>query len=155
MPAKDSLNIPLFMETVTNWAKIIFLDYNEALVEKTDNTVEYSVTLKKVGETSGMYHASTVNATSFYKIEAKPDRIRVTFKVKHYKFAKANLKGTKAMLILPSQVFPYTDSGDTKSFARAFLNCHVKLIESLSGFIDYINNRYEKLPEKKKVDDNW
>ena len=152
---KDSLNIPQFMETVTNWAKVKYSKYDKALQSQTDNTVEYSAMLLNVGQAMGAFKATIINASTFTKFEAKPDRVRITVKVKHYSLAQGSVTGAKNELTLPKDVFPYKDSKDKNVYAMAFINCHYNLILNLASIFEYLNKNYAKLPEKKKEDDNW
>ena len=152
---KDSINIPQFMETVTKWAKVKYSNYDKALQSQTENSVEYSAMLMNVGQAMGAFKATLIHASSFMKIEAKPDRFRITAKVKHYSLAQGSISGAKSVLTLPKDVFPYTDSKDKNVYAMAFINCHYNLILNLSSLFEYLNKNYAKLPEKKKEDDNW
>lgn len=152
---KDSLNIPQFMETVTNWAKVKYSNYDKALQSKTENSAEFSAMLMNVGQAMGAFKATIINASTFAKIEAKPDRVRITVKVKHYSLAQGSVGGAKTLLTLPKDVFPYTDSKDKNVYAMAFINCHYNLILNLNSIFEYLNKNYSKLPEKKKADDNW
>ncbi len=152
---KDSLNIPQFMETVTNWAKVKYNNYDKALQSKTENSAEFSAMLMNVGQAMGAFKATIINASTFAKFEAKPDRVRITVKVKHYSLAQGSVSGAKTLLTLPKDVFPYQDSKDKNVYAMAFINCHYNLITNLAGIFDYLNKNYAKLPEKKKDDDNW
>ena len=152
---KDSLNIPQFMETVTNWAKVKYSNYDKALQSKTENSAEFSAMLMNVGQAMGAFKATIINASTFAKFEAKPDRVRITVKVKHYSLTQGSVSGAKTLLTFPKDVFPYQDSKDKNVYAMAFINCHYNLITNLAGIFDYLNKNYAKLPEKKKDDDNW
>lgn len=152
---KDSLNIPQFMETVTNWAKVKYSNYDKALQSKTENSVEYAAVIRNVAQAVGAFKATMINASTFAKFEAKADRVRITVKVKHYALGQSGVGGVKSDLTLPKDVFPYQDSKDKNVYAMAFINSHYNLILNLNSIFEYLNKNYAKLPEKKKADDNW
>ena len=152
---KDGLNIPQFMQTITNWGKIKYSNYKKALQNQSENSVEYSAMITNVAQAMGIAKATLVNATTFAKFEAKEDRARITVKVKHYSLAQGSLSGPKSVLTLPKDVFPYQNSDDKNIYAMAYINCHYNLILTLNSIFDYLNNNYAKIPEKNKENIDW
>ena len=152
---KDSLDISRFMETVRAWAEVNYKDAKKQLVEETDDMVEYTAVYAGVGQFNGPFKLSVINATAFSKIEAKPDRIRITSRVKHYSLSQGSLAGAKQELTLPKEVYPFVDCKDKNTYGMAYINSNLRLIANVASIIDYLNKNYDKIEKKKKDNEDW
>lgn len=152
---KDSLDMSRFMETVRAWAEVNYKDAKKKLVEETDDMVEYTAVYAGVGQFNGPFKLSVINATAFSKIEAKPDRIRITSRVKHYSLSQGSLAGAKQELTLPKEVYPFVDCKDKNTYGMAYINSNLRLIANVASIIDYLNKNYDKIEKKKKDNEDW
>lgn len=152
---KDSLDMSRFMETVRAWAEVNYKDAKKQLVEETDDMVEYTAVYAGVGQFNGPFKLSVINATAFSKIEAKPDRIRITSRVKHYSLSQGSLAGAKQELSLPKEVYPFVDCKDKNTYGMAYINSNLRLIANVASIIDYLNKNYDKIEKKKKDHEDW
>lgn len=152
---KDSLDMSRFMETVRAWAEVNYKDAKKQLVEETDDMVEYTAVYAGVGQFNGPFKLSVINATAFSKIEAKPDRIRITSRVKHYSLSQGSLAGAKQELTLPKEVYPFVDCKDKNTYGMAYINSNLRLIANVASIIDYLNKNYDKIEKKKKDHEDW
>ena len=153
--AKDTLNRAQLMETVKQWAKTNYKNYEKSTISETDSTAEYTGYFMNVGQTMGTFKAVIIHAISYVRIEAKADRIRVTATVRHYSLAQGSISGAKSALTLPKDVYPYTDSANQSTYAQAYINCNLNLLTTVGNILLYLNKNYPTLPDKKKKDDDW
>ena len=155
IPVKDSIDIEQFMSTVRNWGNVTFNKPDESLISSTTTMVEYEATLPNVAVYTGYMKSTIISASMFIRIDAKPDRIRITGRIKHYRLAQGSLAGPKAVLTLPGDVYPFKESSNEQSYAMAFINSNAQVQNTIHGFLEYINKNYAKQKEKEQADDDW
>lgn len=155
IPVKDSIDVEQFMSTVKNWGNVTFNKPDESLKSSSATMVEYEATFPNVAVNSGYMKYTTISASMFVRIDAKPDRIRITGRIKHYLLAQGSLAGPKSVLTLPGDVYPFKESSNEQSYAMAFINSNAKVQNIIYALLNYINENYNKQKEKEKEDEDW
>ncbi len=151
----DTICIQRFMSVVDDWVNKVYKNPKESLVSKTENSCEYKANIPNVGKFMGMSKITLISASLYFKVDVKPNRIRLTGRVKHYQLIQGSLSGPKDVLCSPNTVFPFTESTNEKSYAMAFCNSNATVMNTIDSFLKYLNKNYNTQEEKKQKDDNW
>lgn len=151
--AKDSFNMDDMLTHLEKWVKLQFKNAIPT-VDKINHTMRIEGLIIGIGQHSGFYSFTTINATIGVFIELKANRIRATSKISHYNLGSASIGSLESNTRLIGDCYPFNTNGDHKnSYSMAFINANSNAIDKIYSLIEYLNTHAQDIYDLK--DDNW
>lgn len=156
--SNDSVNIETLKDLTINFFEYYFNLNNESRADleiiSNNSGVNFSGTIKKVGEFTGLYVYNLVNAKIRFSIRFKPNKIKFAVKIESYHVVKSSTSGIiQNKIVYVNECYPINEQSDHKqSYAMAFINSNSQLTNWAVKYKDYINKH---LKEKNEVEEDW
>lgn len=155
LEASDSnTDISRTMEVTHNWLKSILKSENSIKsIDKEKHQYICKLNYGIIGQQNGFSTISRITADIDCKIEIYEHNIIIRLRVKHYSLIGFNaFKGGDNSLVSVKAVYPVTDDPDyRRAFAQAFINCNANCMQTVIGYLQYLNNHYDVTND----DEDW
>lgn len=151
--AKEAFNMDDMLDILGNWINLEFTNARP-LIDYINHTMQVEGLIRGIGQHSGFYSFTTINAAIKLRIELKENRIRISSRISHYNLGSAGLGSMESNTRLIGDCYPFDREGDHKrSYAMAFINGNSVAINKIHSLIEYLNTHSESI--YNCTDDNW
>ena len=146
------INIDDYEDHICEW---IMTEFSNAIpiMDKVNHNIKVQGILRYVGQTTGLFSASTVLTDICISIDIKENRIRIKSYAPHYYLGAVSLGGLNSGAIQINSTYPFNEKSSYKdTYAMAFINVNANIINKNNSFLNFLNRHITDINDDQ---DDW